>query len=91
MAIRCRTFHRLASNATGHLNFLAQKKKIMKALMIVLSIALAYPVFMLFVYLVAKMIFTPLDRLAAEQQRERFELMMKARRVRKIERRMMHA
>jgi hypothetical protein len=62
----------------------------MKAAMIVLSFVIGYPVFMMFVYVVAKVIFTPLDKIAAEQERERFLLLMKARRVRKKER-LVHA
>jgi hypothetical protein len=58
----------------------------MKATMIVLSFVVAYPVFMMFVYFIAKIIFTPLDKAAAEQEKERFMLLMKARRTRKRER-----
>jgi hypothetical protein len=63
-----------------------QKKNHMKAMMIVLSFVIAYPVFMVFVYLVARIIFTPLDKAAAEQEKERFMLLMKARRIRRKER-----
>ena len=62
------------------------QKKVMKAAMILLSFVIGYPVFMMFVYLVAKVIFTPLDKVAAEQEKERFMLLMRARRVRKKER-----
>jgi hypothetical protein len=58
----------------------------MEAAMIVLSFIIGYPVFMIFVYLVAKVIFTPLDKIAAEQEKERFMLLMRARRLRKKER-----
>lgn len=63
----------------------------MKAAMIVLSFVIAYPVFMLFVYVLAKIVFTPLDKAAAEQQKERFVLMMKAKRTRKTGREVIHA
>lgn len=56
------------------------------ALMTVLSFVIGYPVFMLFVYLVAKVIFTPLDKIAAEQEREKMQLLNKARRVRRSQR-----
>ena len=63
----------------------------MKAAMIILSFVLAYPMFMLFVYVAAKMIFTPLDKAAAEQQKERFELLMKAKRMPRKHRVLAHA
>jgi H+/gluconate symporter-like permease len=63
----------------------------MMAAMILLSIILAYPVFMLFMYFLAKVIFTPLDKAAAEHEKERFLLLMKARRTRKKERVFVHA
>lgn len=62
----------------------------MMAAMIVLSFILAYPVFMFMIYLLAKVIFTPLDKLAADQEKERFVLLMKAKRVRRKERRLVH-
>ena len=63
----------------------------MMAAMIVLSFVLAYPLFMLMVYILAKIIFTPLDKIAAEQQKERVVLLMKAKRVSKRERMLVHA
>lgn len=60
------------------------------AVMILLSFLLAYPIFMITIYLLAKIIFTPLDKLAAEQEKERFMLLMKAKRVRKRERGLVH-
>lgn len=60
------------------------------AAMIVLSFVLAYPIFMFMIYLLAKVIFTPLDKLAADQEKERFVLLMKARRVKRKERRLVH-
>jgi hypothetical protein len=62
----------------------------MMAVMILLSFLLAYPIFMITIYLLAKIIFTPLDKLAAEQEKERFMLLMKAKRVRKRERGLVH-
>jgi hypothetical protein len=56
------------------------------ALMTVLSFVIGYPLFMLFVYFVAKVIFTPLDKIAVEQEREKMQLLKKARRVRRSER-----
>jgi hypothetical protein len=63
----------------------------MMAAMILLSFILAYPVFMLMIYVLAKIIFTPLDKIAAEQERERFVLLMKAKRIRKRDRTLVHA
>jgi hypothetical protein len=63
----------------------------MQVAMVALSIFLAYPVFMLFVYFVAKIIFTPLDKIAAEQEKERFILLMKARRTVRKQRGLVHA
>jgi hypothetical protein len=78
------------SHNYGALKFRLCWKKDMKAAMILLSFVIGYPVFMMFVYLVAKVIFTPLDKIAAEQEKERFMLLMRARRVRKKER-LVHA
>lgn len=60
------------------------------AAMILLSFVIAYPIFTVTIYLLAKIIFTPLDKLAADQEKERFLLLMKARRVRKRERGLVH-
>ena len=43
----------------------------MMAAMIALSFVLAYPIFMFLIYLLAKIIFTPLDKVAADQDKER--------------------
>lgn len=59
-------------------------------LMIALAFVIGYPVFMIFSYGLAKLIFTPLDKLAQEQQKERVFLMIKAKRVKKM-RRLVHA
>jgi hypothetical protein len=59
-------------------------------IMLVLSIVLAYPVFMLCIYLMAKVIFTPLEKQAEDQRRERAELLIRARRVRRSDR-LVHA
>lgn len=55
----------------------------MKELMLVLSFVIGYPLFMAFTYLLIKLIFPSTDKVAAEQQRERRALLIKAKRVRK--------
>jgi hypothetical protein len=62
----------------------------MKAAMIVLSFVIAYPIFMVSVYYLAKFIFTPLEKAAAEQAKERTVLLMKAKRISRKER-LVHA
>ena len=57
------------------------------AIMIFLSFLIAYPIFMVLVYLTAKVIFSPLDSVAEEQQREKVMLLAKARRPEKRVRR----
>jgi hypothetical protein len=52
--------------------------------MVVLSFALAYPVFILTAYLLAKLLFPDLQRSAEEQKRERAVLYQKAQRVKKV-------
>ena len=63
----------------------------MMAVMVLLSFIIAYPLFMFFIYLLARVIFTPLDKIAEEQQKERMMLLQKARRHRKRERQFAHA
>ncbi len=62
----------------------------MKIAMLILSFLIAYPVFMLFVYMVAKVIFSPLDKIAEEQERERYILLLKAKRISRKEK-LVHA
>ena len=54
--------------------------------MIILSFVIGYPIFMFFAFYIAKMIFTPLDKIAQEQKRERELLLQRARRVPKLQR-----
>ena len=63
----------------------------MKVLMIVLSFILAYPVFMVFVYYVARAIFTPLEKVEAEKEREKQMLLLRARRIRRTSGKLVHA
>jgi hypothetical protein len=58
--------------------------------MLILSFVLSYPIFLALVYLSAKIVFTPLDKVAQEQEKERFMLLMKAKRMKKKER-LVHA
>jgi hypothetical protein len=57
---------------------------------ILLTFVLSYPIFMLCMYFAAKMIFTPLDKVAAEQERELRTLLFRAKRV-KQPNRLVHA
>ncbi len=61
------------------------------AIMIFLSFLIAYPIFMVLVYLTAKVIFSPLDSVVEEQQREKVMLLAKARRPEKRVRRFANA
>ena len=63
----------------------------MMAAMVVLSFVIAYPLFMIMIYILARIIFSPLDKVSADQEKERFQLLMKARRVRRRERQFVHA
>ena len=63
----------------------------MMAIMIFLSFLIAYPIFMVLVYLTAKVIFSPLDSIVEEQQREKVMLLAKARRPEKRVRRFANA
>jgi hypothetical protein len=55
-------------------------------LAILLAFIISYPIFMICMYGVAKMIFTPLDKVAAEQEKELRMLLMKAKRVKRLPR-----
>jgi hypothetical protein len=52
--------------------------------MVVLSFVLAYPVFIVAAYLLARMLFPDLQKSAEEQKREREMLYQKAQRVKKV-------
>jgi hypothetical protein len=54
------------------------------AVMVVLSFVLAYPVFILTAYLLARVLFPDLQKVAEEQKREREVLYLKAQRVKKV-------
>lgn len=54
--------------------------------MIVLAFLIGYPLFMLFAFAIAKLIFTPLEKIEQEQRRERELLLQRSRRVSKIHR-----
>jgi hypothetical protein len=63
------------------------KKKFQRmAAMIVLSFVIGYPVFLILAYVFMKLLFTPLDEVAAQQQNEKRLLLLKARRTRKKDR-----
>ncbi len=60
----------------------------MKIAMILLAIAICYPCFVAFGYVVARALFPPLAKVVENQKRERELLMERARRVKKESRRM---
>ncbi len=51
--------------------------------MILLAFVLGYPLIMVFGYFLAKVLFTPLDKIEQEQKQEKVLLMQRARRVKK--------
>ena len=56
----------------------------MKELMLVLSFVIGYPLFMVFAFLLMKVIFPTTDKVVSEQQRERNLLQIKAKRMKRI-------
>ena len=54
--------------------------------MIALAFLIGYPLFMIFAFAIAKLIFTPLEQIAQEQRREKELLLQRARRVSRIQR-----
>jgi hypothetical protein len=54
--------------------------------MTILAFVLGYPLFMVFVYFTAKVIFTPTDKIVQEQAREREQLLQRAKRVPRAQR-----
>lgn len=67
-------------------NFLDIRKRYAMSGMIVLAFLIGYPLFMLFAFAIAKLIFTPLEKIEQEQRRERELLLQRSRRVSKIHR-----
>ena len=52
--------------------------------MIVLAFLLAYPAFMILAYGLSKVLFTPIDKVEAEQKREMALLLQRSRRSKKV-------
>ena len=63
--------------------FRSIEKSFSMTAMILLAFVLGYPLIMVFGYFLAKVLFTPLDKIEQEQKQEKVLLMQRARRVKK--------
>lgn len=78
----------LASATFWHSNFISAGviKVFMVALMVIVSVVITFPVFLLFVYGLGRVIFTDIEKAEQQQVKEKQLLLMKAKRVKKIHR-----